>query len=122
MSTRSKIDVPGLVTDFYVDTTPVIHRVIQAFDQFVSQGYHGQSARKMAEAVYGRYGMHANTSYAEPFMHSRGTTYTSLPLPDTVTSRQSVPNPFMTNDLPGDQLIALTVPLATPPEAYAIRG
>ena len=119
MPTRSKIDVPGPVADFYVDTTPVIQRVIQAFDQFVSQGYHGQAARKMAEAVYGRYGMHANTSYAEPFMLARSTTYTSLPLLDAVPTRHRLSNPY-SNDLPGDQLIALTVPSATPAGAHQI--
>jgi len=122
MDTRSKIDVPGLVADFYVAVTPVIDRVIHAHDQFVSQGYHGQAARKMAEAAYGRYGMFANTSYAEPFMLARSTTYTSLPLPDRLTNRAPVSNQFVSNDLPGDQLLALTIPSATPQDAHHIRG
>lgn len=122
MPTRSKVDVTGPVADFFVDTTSVIDRVIQAFDQFVSQGYHGQAARKIAEAVYGRYGMNANTSYAEPFMLARSTTYTSLPLADRVALRAPVANQFASNDLPGDQLLALTVPSATPTEAYRLRG
>lgn len=120
MPTRSKIDVPGPVADFFVDTTPVIGRVIQAFDQFVSQGYHGQAARKMAEAVYGRYGMQANTSYAEPFMLARSTTYTSLPLIEAIPNRLRLTNPYLSNDLPGDQLVALTVPSATPAQAHEI--
>jgi LmbE family N-acetylglucosaminyl deacetylase len=116
IDTRSKIDMVGIVADFYVDITPVIARKVQAFDQYVSQGYEGAFARKVAEARDGRFGMHANTSYAEAFMHSRSTTYPSLPLPDSVMNRQYVPN-----DLPGDQIIAQGVPSATPPEAYRVR-
>ena len=50
IDTRSKIDMVGIVADFYVDITPVIGRKVQAFDQYVSQGYEGQFARKVAEA------------------------------------------------------------------------
>ena len=113
VDTRSKIDMVGIVADFYVDITPVIGRKVQAFDQFVSQGYEGQFARKVAEARDGRLGMLANTSYAEAFMHSRGTTFAALPLPDSVMNRQYVPN-----DLPGDRIDAWQTPGATPPEAY----
>ena len=120
MPTRSKVDVPGPVADFFVDTTAVIGRVIHAFDQFVSQGYHGQAARKIAEAVYGRYGMNANTSYAEPFMLARSTTYTALPLAERVTLRTPVTNQFASNDLPGDLLLAAAVASATPPQADRI--
>ena len=116
MDTRSKIDPPGLVADFWIDTTPVIDRKVRAFDQYVSQGYEGQFARKVIEARDGRHGMHANTSYAEPFLLSRGTTYPSLPLPLNVLTRE-----YVANDLPGNQLIAHSVPSATPPEAYRMR-
>ena len=116
IDTRSKIDMVGIVADFYVDITPVIGRKVQAFDQYVSQGYEGQFARKVAEARDGRFGMHANTSYAEAFMHSRSTTFASLPLPDAVMNRQYVPN-----DLPGDQISAWQTPSATPPEAYRLK-
>jgi len=116
IDTRSKIDMVGIVADFYVDITPVISRKVRAFDQYVSQGYEGQFARKVAEARDGRFGMLANTSYAEAFMFSRGTTFTSLPLPENVMNRQYVPN-----DLPGDQITAWQTPPATPPEAYRLR-
>ena len=116
VDTRSKIDMVGIVADFYVDITPVIGRKVQAFDQFVSQGYEGQFARKVAEARDGRFGMLANASYAEAFMFSRGTTFSSLPLPDSVLNRAYVPN-----DLPGDQISAWQTPSATPPEAYRQR-
>jgi hypothetical protein len=116
IDTRSKIDMVGIVADFYVDITPVIGRKVRAFDQYVSQGYEGTFARKVAEARDGRFGMLANTSYAEAFMYSRGTTFTSLPLPESVLNRQYVPN-----DLPGDQIAAWQTPSATPPEAYRLR-
>ena len=60
--------------------------------------------------------MLANTSYAEAFMYSRGTTFTSLPLPDSVMTREYVPN-----DLPGDQISAWQTPSATPPGAYRLK-
>ena len=69
------------------------------------------------EARDGRFGMMANTSYAEAFMYSRSTTFESLPLPESVLHREFVPN-----DLPGDQVIAWQTPSATPPEAYRRRG
>jgi LmbE family N-acetylglucosaminyl deacetylase len=116
IDTRSKIDMVGIVADFYVDITPVIGRKVQAFDQYVSQGYEGQFARKVAEARDGRFGMLANTSYAEAFMFSRGTTFPSLPLPESVMNRRWVPN-----DLPGDQISAWQTPSATPEEAYGRR-
>jgi 4-oxalomesaconate hydratase len=116
VDTRSKIDMVGIVADFYVDITPVIGRKVQAFDQYVSQGYEGQFARKVAEARDGRFGMLANTSYAEAFMYSRGTTFSSLPLPNSVMNREYVPN-----DLPGAEITAWQTPSATPPDAYGLR-
>jgi hypothetical protein len=77
-------------------------------------GYHGQAARKIAEAVYGRYGMNANTSYAERFMLARSTTYTALPLAEPVALRTPLSNQFASNDLPGDLLLAAAVASATP--------
>jgi len=116
IDTRSKVDPVGIVADFYVDITPVIGRKVQAFDQYVSQGYEGQFARKVAEARDGRFGMLANTSYAEAFMHSRGTTFPSLPLPESVMNRTWVPN-----DLPGDRITAWQTPDATPPASRGRR-
>jgi LmbE family N-acetylglucosaminyl deacetylase len=116
MDTRSNIDTPGIVADFFVDTTAVIGRKVQAFDQFVSQGYEGQFARKVVEARDGRHGMHAEASYAEPFLLSRSVTHDSLPVTSRVLDRS-----YVANNLPGDQLVAHAVPSATPPEAYRLR-
>jgi LmbE family N-acetylglucosaminyl deacetylase len=116
MDTRSKIDTPGIVADFFVDTTAVIGRKVQAFDQYVSQGYEGAFARKVVEARDGRHGMHAEASYAEPFLFSRSVTFDGLPV-----SRRVRDSTYVANNLPGDQLLAHLVPSATPPEAYRIR-
>ena len=117
MDTRSNIDTPGIVADFFIDTTAVIARKIQAFDQYVSQGYEGQFARKVIEARDGRHGMHAEASYAEPFLLSRSVTYDALPV-----SQRVLDSAYVANNLPGDLLLALGVPSATPPEAYRLRG
>ena len=45
-----------IVCDVWVDITSVIDKKIQAMNQCVSQGYHGSSARKIAEARDGRWG------------------------------------------------------------------
>ena len=116
MDTRSKIDTPGVVADFYIDTTSVIERKVQAFDQYVSQGYEGQFARKVIEARDGRHGMHAEASYAEPFLQSRSVTFDGLPV-----SARTRDVGYVANNLPGNQLLAHAVPSATPPEAYRLR-
>ena len=116
MDTRSNIDTPGIVADFFIDTTSVIERKVQAFDQYVSQGYEGAFARKVVEARDGRHGMHAEASYAEPFLLSRSVTYDSLPV-----SPRVMDSTYVANNLPGDRLLAYQVPSATPPEAYRLR-
>ena len=116
MDTRSNIDTPGIVADFFVDTTAVIERKVQAFDQYVSQGYEGQFARKVVEARDGRHGMHAEASYAEPFLLSRSVTHDALPV-----SPRVMDSTYVANNLPGDRLLAYGVPSATPPEAYRLR-
>lgn len=116
MDTRSNIDTPGIVADFFIDTTSVIERKVQAFDQYVSQGYEGAFARKVVEARDGRHGMHAEASYAEPFLFSRSVTYDALPI-----SARVLDSTYVANNLPGDRLLAYQVPSATPPEAYRLR-
>ncbi len=116
MDTRSNIDTPGIVADFFIDTTSVIERKVQAFDQYVSQGYEGPFARKVVEARDGRHGMHAEASYAEPFLLSRSVTHNALPV-----SPRVLDSAYVANNLPGDRLLAHSVPSATPPEAYRLR-
>ena len=105
---------PGLVADVWIGISPVIGRKVQAMDQIVSQGYHGATARKIVEAREGRWGMLAGVSYAEPFIRG-GRTYRALPMPEGWESRGFVPN-----DLPGDRVIAVEVPLAVPEDAFRL--
>lgn len=105
---------PGIVADVWVDISPVIARKAQAMDQIVSQGYHGATARKILEAREGRWGMLSGVSYAEPFLRG-GRTYRALPMPEGWDARGFVPN-----DLPGDRVDAVAVPLAVPEDAFRL--
>jgi hypothetical protein len=104
------------VADVWVDITPVIERKVRAMDQIVSQAYHGATARKIVEAREGRWGMLSGVSYAEAFVRG-GRTYRALPMPDGWAERSFVPN-----DLPGDKVIAVDVPLAVPEDAFRLPG
>ena len=107
---------PGIVPDVWVDITPVIHKKIQAMDQLVSQGYHGPTARWIAEARDGRWGMLAGCAYAEPFMRPTAITYDSLPMPDRVLRAEYEPTV-----LHSGRSTAHRVPSATPPEAFRLK-
>ncbi|HET9014892.1 MAG TPA: PIG-L family deacetylase [Thermomicrobiaceae bacterium] len=110
----------GIVCDVWIDITAVVATKVRAMDQIVSQGYHGATARKIVESREGRWGMLAGVSYAEPFLRSSGRTYDSLPMPPRLLAQ-----PFTPNNLPGDQLLAHRVPLATtaaPERGDASRG
>jgi len=102
---------PGIVADVWVDITPVIERKVRAIDQIVSQSYHGSTARKLVEAREGRWGMLSGCSYAEAFVRG-GRTYPALPMPPMQAAD------FVPNDLPGDQVIGISVPSAVPPDAW----
>ena len=107
---------PGIVPDVWVDITPVIHKKVQAMDQLVSQSYHGETARWIAEARDGRWGMIAQCAYAEPFLRPNGLTYDSLPMPEGVLGKEYEPTGSHTS-----RTTASTVPSATPPEAYRLK-
>ena len=107
---------PGIVPEVWVDITPVIHKKIQAMDQLVSQGYHGPTARWIAEARDGRWGMLAGCAYAEPFMRPTAITYDSLPMPDRVLRAEYEPTV-----LHSGRSTAHRVPSATPPEAFRLK-
>ena len=106
----------GIVCDVWIDITPVMHKKVQAIDQLVSQGYHGDTARWMVEARDARWGMIAGCAYAEPFLRPTGITYNYLPMPERVLKKEYVPT-----DVPRNRLTAHTVPSATPPEAYRLH-
>ena len=108
--------MPGIVPDVWVDTTSVIHKKVQAMDQLTSQGYEGETARWIAEARDGRWGMIAGCAYAEPFLRPHATTYDSLPMPSRVVGKEYEPTV-----LHSGRGSARNTASATPPEAYKLR-
>ena len=108
--------VPGIVPDVWVDTTSVIHKKVQAMDQLASQGYEGETARWIAEARDGRWGMIAGCAYAEPFLRPQAITYDSLPMPPRVVGKEFEPTVLHTA-----RGTARNTPSATPPEAYRLK-
>lgn len=108
--------VPGIVPDVWVDTTSVIHKKVQAMDQLASQGYEGETARWIAEARDGRWGMIAGCAYAEPFLRPQAITYDSLPMPPRVVGKEFEPTVLHTA-----RGTARNTPSATPPEAYRLN-
>lgn len=106
----------GIVCDTWIDITPVVDRKVRAIDQIVSQSYQGKMARKVVESREGRWGMLAGCSYAEPFLSARGHTFRALPLLEADLTKQFTPN-----DLPGAELSAHNVPLATAADAFKLK-
>ena len=107
----------GIVCNVWVDITPVVEKKIHAMDQCVSQGYHETCARKIMEAIYGRWGMLAECSYAEPWMREQPTRYSSLPVRD-----EDLDKAYYANDLPGDLMISRDITSAVPDDAYDFPG
>ena len=105
----------GVVPDVWIDTTPVIEKKVHAFDQLVSQGYQGDTARWIIEARDGRWGMIAGCSYAEPFLRPDGITYDHLPMPERVLGKQYVATPSYAG-----RTTAHSVPSGTPDLAYRL--
>ena len=87
-----------------------------AMDQLTSQGYEGETARWIAEARDGRWGMIAGCAYAEPFLRPHATTYDSLPMPSRVVGKEYEPTV-----LHSGRGSARNTASATPPEAYKLR-
>ena len=115
-SNSNDVFVPGIVPDVWVDTTSVIDKKVQAMDQLVSQGYEGETARWIAEARDGRWGMIAGCAYAEPFLRPQAITYDSLPMPPRVVGKQ-----YRATVLHTDRGTARNTPSATPPDAYRLK-
>ena len=81
ISSRSVL-VPGggPANDVYVDITPVVDLKVRAMDQFVSQGYEGDFARKCVSGHNGHWGNYAGVAFAEPFMRASVEVYDALPV------------------------------------------
>ena len=106
---------PGITPDVWIDTSSVIEKKVHAIDQLVSQGYHGQTARRIVEARDGRWGMIAGAAYAEPFIRPFGLIYDSLPMSPRSLSDAYQPTHKDFIDTPVNKM-----PSATPENAYKL--
>ena len=81
VSSRSVL-VPGggPANDVYVDITSVVEDKVRAMDQFVSQGYEGDFARKCVSGHNGHWGNYAGVAFAEPYMRASVEVYDALPV------------------------------------------
>ena len=70
----------GPSPDTYIDITSVVKKKVQAMDQFVSQGYEGDFARKCVTGHNGHWGSLARVAFAEPYMRGNPETHSLLPL------------------------------------------
>lgn len=77
---RDPFSTNGLRNDLYVDITPVVGKKVKALDQFASQGYRGDYARKAIECVDGHHGKVAFVNFAEGFSRYSPETHAYLPL------------------------------------------
>ena len=88
VSSRSSL-VPGggPINDVYIDISAVVVKKIRAMDQFVSQGYDGDYARKCVAGHNGHWGSIGGVTYAEAYMRSSGEVFDSLPLAERTRTR-----------------------------------
>ncbi len=70
----------GRRNDVFIDFTPVVEKKIRAMDQFISQSYHNDFARKFVEAHDGAFGRAGNVSFAEGFSRYYNETFKLLPV------------------------------------------
>ncbi|MGI5894953.1 MAG: PIG-L deacetylase family protein [Candidatus Merdivicinus sp.] len=80
VTNRSIVGFGNMKSDMYVDTTSVIERKMRAMDEFESQGYNGDFAKKFIESHDGERGRAAGVNFAENFMRHFVETYDHLPL------------------------------------------
>jgi LmbE family N-acetylglucosaminyl deacetylase len=80
VTTRDVLALPGPRPDLYVDISSVVGLKIAAMDQFVSQGYNGDFARKLVESWNGEQGRTAGVNFAEGFCRMYNETYDHLPV------------------------------------------
>jgi LmbE family N-acetylglucosaminyl deacetylase len=79
---RDVLSLGGTRNDVFIDITPVVGKKVAAMDQFVSQGYNGDFARKLIEAWNGEFGRTAGVNFAEAFCRMNNETHDFLPVTD----------------------------------------
>ena len=80
----------GPFNDLYIDITSVVERKIRVMDQFMSQGYEGDFARKCVAGHDGHWRSIVGVVFAEPFSRSAAETHALLPLADLHRDRDEV--------------------------------
>lgn len=80
----------GYHNDLYVDITSVADRKVRALDQFVSQGYDGEYARKCVAGHNGHWGSIAGVTFAEAFVRAHAETHGHLPVAEANLTRDPV--------------------------------
>ena len=79
---RDALSLNGIRNDLFIDITAVVGKKLKALDQFASQGYRGDYARKAIETVDGVFGKTAYVNFAEGFCRLYNETRDELPVTD----------------------------------------
>lgn len=80
VSARNCVTTGGLRNDLLIDITDVVGAKIAAMDEFVSQGYNGNFARKLVESHNGEFGRLAGVNFAEAYVRYYNETHQHLPV------------------------------------------
>ena len=77
---RDALSLNGIRNDLFIDISSVVGKKLKALDQFASQGYRGDYARKAIESVDGVFGKTAYVNFAEGFCRLYNETRDELPI------------------------------------------
>ena len=80
----------GARNDVFVDISPVAEKKVRAMDQFISQGYEADFARKFVEARNGAEGRVAGVAFAEGYCRNGNVTCGLLPLNEYAMGHDSL--------------------------------
>jgi LmbE family N-acetylglucosaminyl deacetylase len=92
VTNRNMVGLGNMKSDMYVDITSVIERKMRAMDEFETQGYGGDFAKKFIESHDGERGRSGGVNFAENFMRHSVETYDHLPLTDYAMQRDMLTN------------------------------
>lgn len=78
VTNRNIVGLGNMKSDMYIDITSVIERKMLAMDEFETQGYGGDFAKKFIESHDGERGRSGGVNFAENFMRHNVETYDHL--------------------------------------------
>jgi LmbE family N-acetylglucosaminyl deacetylase len=90
VANRDIVGLGNMKSDMYVDITPVIERKMRAMDEFETQGYGGDFAKKFIESHDGERGRSGGVNFAENFMRHRVETHCLLPITEYAMKRDEL--------------------------------